>query len=107
MANLERLTRRVKKLEKWNEDNGDGDNAMNLHYLIKSVRQAGEMLQNEQQSFANFKNLVFEWMQDREHGDDWNEFIKEKENAVQESETEEVPVQEQAEDSEEVIEEEE
>jgi hypothetical protein len=107
MANLERLTKRVKKLEKWNEDNGDGDNAMNLHYLIKSVRQAGEMLQNEQQSFANFKNLVFEWMQDREHGDDWNEFIKEKENAVQESETEEVPVQEQAEDSEEVIEEEE
>ena len=107
MANLERLTKRVKKIEKWNEDNGDGDNAMNLHYLIKSVRQAGEMLQNEQQSFANFKNLVFEWMQDREHGDDWNEFIKEKENAVQESETEEVPVQEQAEDSEEVIEEEE
>jgi hypothetical protein len=107
MANLERLTKRVKKLEKWNEDNGDGDNAMNLHYLIKSVRQAGEMLQNEQQSFANFKNLVFEWMQDREHGDDWNEFIKEKENAVQESETEEVPVQEQTEDSEEVIEEEE
>jgi hypothetical protein len=107
MANLKRLTDRVKSIEKWIEENGDGDNMSNMHYLIRSVRQAGDMLQNEQQQSANFKNLVFEWMQDREHGDDWNEFIKEKENAVQESETEEVPVQEQAEDSEEVIEEEE
>jgi hypothetical protein len=107
MANLKRLTDRVKSIEKWIEENGDGDNMSNMHYLIRSVRQAGDMLQNEQQQFANFKNLVFEWMQDRKHGDDWNEFIKEKENAVQESETEEVPVQEQAEDSEEVIEEEE
>jgi hypothetical protein len=107
MANLKRLTDRVKSIEKWIEENGDGDNMSNMHYLIRSVRQAGDMLQNEQQQSANFKNLVFEWMQDREHGDDWNEFIKEKENAVQESETEKVPVQEQAEDSEEVIEEEE
>jgi|TARA_R100001443_G_scaffold33465_1_gene47385 hypothetical protein len=107
MANLKRLTDRVKKLEKWNEDNGDGDNAMNMHYLIRSVRQAGDMLQSEQQNFANFKNLVFEWMSDREHGDDWNEFIKEKEDAVQEQPTEEVPVQEQAESSEKAIEEEE
>ena len=107
MANLKRLTDRVKKLEKWNEDNGDGDNAMNMHYLIRSVRQAGDMLQSEQQNFANFKNLVFEWMNEKELGEDWNEWIKEKENAVQEQQTEEVPVQEQAESSEKAIEEEE
>jgi hypothetical protein len=104
MANLKRLTDRVKKIEKWMDDNSDGDNAANMHYLIRSVRQAGEMLQNEQQNFANFKSLVFEWMSDRKHGDDWNEFVQEKENAVQEQPTEEVPQQEEAESSEEAIE---
>ena len=104
MANLKRLTERVKNLEKWTKDNGSGDNAMNMHYLIKSVRQAGEMLQNEQQNFANFKNLVFEWMQDREHGEDWNAYIKEKEDAVQKQQTEEVPLQEETDSSEEVVE---
>jgi hypothetical protein len=104
MANLKRLTDRVKKIEKWMDDNGDGDNLTNMHYLIRSVRQAGEMLQNEQQNFANFKALVFEWMQDREHGDDWNEFVQEKENAVQEQQTEEVSVQEEAESGEEAVE---
>ena len=107
MANLKRLTQRVEKMEKWISENGDSDTMANMHYLIQSVRQAGEMLQNEQQNSHNFRNLIFEWMNERELGDDWNEYIKEKENAVQESKTKEVPVQEQAEDSEEVIEEEE
>ena len=52
----------------------------------------------------NFKNLVFEWMNEKELGEDWNEWIKEKENAVQEQQTEEVPVQEQAESGEEAVE---
>jgi len=50
------------------------------------------------------KNLVFEWMTNREHGDDWNEWIKEKQDAVQEQQTEEIPVQEEAESGEEAVE---
>jgi len=83
MANLKRLTRRVEEMESWIEENGDGDTVANMHYLIRSLRQAGEMLQNEQKNSGNFKQLVFEWMSDREHGEDWNEYIKEKEDAVQ------------------------
>ena len=97
MANLKRLTRRVEEMESWIDDNGDGDTVANMHYLIRSIRQAGEMLQNEQKNSGNFKQLVFEWMKDREHGDDWNEYIKEKEDAVQNQ-------QEEAESGEETIE---
>ena len=46
MANLKRLTDRVKDIEKWINENGDGDNMANMHYLLRSLRQAGEMLQN-------------------------------------------------------------
>ena len=104
MANMERLTKRVKEMENWIRENGDGDNLANMNYLITSVRQAAEMLQNEKQNYANFKALVFEWMQDRKHGDDWNEWIKEKEDAVQEQQTEEVPLQEEAESGKEDVE---
>ena len=97
MANLKRLTRRVEEMESWIEENGDGDTVANMHYLIRSLRQAGEMLQNEQKNSGNFKQLVFEWMSDREHGEDWNEYIKEKEDAVQTK-------QEEAESGEETIE---
>ena len=91
-------------MEDWIRENGDGDNLANMNYLITSVRQAAEMLQNEKQNYANFKGLVFEWMQDREHGDDWNEFVQEKENAVQKQQAEEVPLQEEAESGEEAVE---
>ncbi len=99
MANLKRLTRRIEEMENWIDENGDGDTMANYNYLIQSVRQGGDMLKNAQQDNQNFRNMVFEWMNDRKHGDDWNEFIKEKQDAVQ---TEE----EEAKDGEETIEEE-
>jgi len=104
MANIKRLTKRLEKMEDWVEENGDGDTMANYNYLIKSVRQAGEMLKNEQSAHQNFRNIVFEWMEDRKHGDDWNEFVKEKQDAVQNQQTEEVPSQEETEGSEETVE---
>ena len=104
MANIKRLTRRVGEMEDWIEKQGDGDTMANYNYLIKSVRQAGDMLRNEQQNHQNFRNLVFEWMNDRKHGDDWNDFVKEKEDAVQKQQAEEVSVQEETESSEETVE---
>ena len=104
MANLKRLTRRVGEMEDWIEEQGDGDTMANYNYLISSVRQGGDMLRNEQQNHQNFRNLVFEWMNDRKHGDDWNDFVKEKEDAVQKQQAEEVSVQEETESSEETVE---
>ena len=104
MANLKRLTRRVEEMEDWIDENGNSDTMSNYNYLISSVRQGTDMLRNEQQNHKNFRNLVFEWMSDREHGEDWNAFVKEKEDAVQEQQAEEVPLQEEAESSEEAVE---
>jgi len=70
-------------MENWIDENGDGDTMANYNYLIQSVRQGGDMLKNEQQNQQNFRNLVFEWMNDRKLGEDWNVFVKEKEDAVQ------------------------
>ena len=105
MANLKRLTDRVKDIEKWINENGDGDNMANMHYLLRSLRQAGEMLQNEQMQSQQFKSLVFEWMKERDLGEDWDNFVEEQQNAVQEQETESVPVRDEPETSEGVREE--
>ena len=70
MANLKRLTRRVEEMEEWIDENSDSDTMANYNYLISSVRQGGDMLRNEQQNYQSFKNMVFEWMNDKGHGDD-------------------------------------
>ena len=105
MANLKRLTNRVNDIEKWIAENGDGDNMANMHYLLRSLRQAGEMLQNEQMQSQQFKSLVFEWMKERDLGEDWDKFVEEKQNALQEQETESVSVRNEPEASEGVREE--
>ena len=51
-----------------------------------------------------FRNLLQEFLTGKELMDDWNEFIKEKDNAVQEQQAEEVSVQKEAESSKEAIE---
>jgi len=106
MANLKRLTRRVEEMENWIDENGDGDTMDNMHYLIRSVRQAGDMLQNEQRNTQNLRGLLFGFLKEKNMEKERDEFLKEtEENAVQEQQAEEIPVQEQTEDSEEVIEE--
>ncbi len=91
-------------MEKWVADNGNGNTMDNYNWLINTVRNAQNTVTQLSQQEKNFKNLVFEWMNEKELGEDWNEWIKEKENAVQEQQTEEVPVQEQAESGEEAVE---
>ena len=91
-------------MEKWVADNGNGNTMDNYNWLINTVRNAQKTVTQLGQQEKNFKNLVFEWMNEKELGEDWNEWIKEKENAVQEQQTEEVPVQEQAESGEEAVE---
>ena len=58
-----------------------------------------------ERQFNMQRQLLMEYLQDKEQVDDWDSWLKEKDsNAVQEQQTEEVSVQEEAESSEEVIE---
>ena len=105
MANVKRLTDRVKNIEKWIEKNGDGPTLHNMDYLLLSIRQANELLKQEQDLYANFRNYVFEFFAEKNIGKEWVKFVQEKQNAVQKQETESVPVRNEPEASEGVREE--
>ena len=104
MANIERLTKRVKKMEEWIEENGAGDTVNNYNFLLNAYRGADEALRQLQQQFGMLQALQKEYLESKELANDWDEFLKEKDNAVQKQQAEEVSVQEQAESSEEVSE---
>jgi|TARA_Y100000401_G_scaffold106622_1_gene100297 hypothetical protein len=108
MANNERLTKRVKKIEQWmaeNEEMGGPKGYLDtMVVLINETRRSQTNHAQLTQSFNNLKRLLDEFLVENDMGDDWNEFLEEKENAVQEQQTEEVSVQEQAESSEEASE---
>ena len=104
MANVERLTKRVKKMEEWIEENGAGDTVNNYNFLLNAYRGADEALRQLQQQFGMLQALQKEYLESKELANDWDEFLKEKDNAVQKQQAEEVSVQEQAEGGEETSE---
>ena len=109
MANMERLNKRVKKIEEWiaeNEDMGGPkgylDTMVALYQdAVGSQRQAKILNDN----FNRLKAFSHEFIAKEELGEEWNTFLEEKDNAVQEQSTEEVPVRDESETSEEVSEE--
>lgn len=104
MANVERLTKRVKKIEEWIEENGAGDTVNNYNFLLNAYRGADEALRQTQQQLGMLQALQREYLESKELVNDWDEFLKEKDNAVQKQQTEEVSVQSEAENSEEASE---
>jgi len=107
MANVERLTKRVKEMENWIADNEGGPTLNNMNYLITSLHNTTEYAQNVERQLNALQGLQQEFLTERELLKNWNEWLKQKEdekNAVQEQQTEEVSVQEEAEGSEETIE---
>ena len=108
MANVERLTKRVKKVEEWIEENEDmgGPKGIleTMTFLVNEARNNAMGAQRMQQQLTQFRELAFEFFKTNELEKSWDDFLEEKDNAVQEQETEEVSVQEQAEDSEETSE---
>ena len=109
MANLERLTKRVKKLEEWIEENEDMGGPKGLletmSFLVNEARNNAMNGQRMQQQLGQFRELVFEYLREKELEEDWDKFLGEKEDAVQEQETESVPVRDEPEASEGVREE--
>jgi hypothetical protein len=108
MANNERLTKRVKKIEEWmaeNEEMGGPKGYMDtMVSMYQSNMAASNQMRQLDQQFQQLRAYAFEFIQENKLDEEWNEFLKEKDNAVQEQKAEEVPAQEEAESGEEVVE---
>ena len=108
MANMERLTKRVKEMEDWIKENetigGPQGTLETFNFLISEARRANQMVQNGQQQFQQLRAYAFEFIQEHELEEEWDGFLQEKDNAVQEQQTEKVPLQEEAESGEETVE---
>ena len=106
MANVQRLTKRVNELEEWtkaNEMTGGPQGILETFtFLINEARMAARGRMQIEQSFQQIRAFSFEFIQQHELTDEWNEFLKEKEDAVQKQATEEIPALTEAEDGEEV-----
>ena len=106
MANKERLTKRLKKIEDWvaeNEEMGGPKGYMDTFvHLYNSNINMNNQLNITNQQFNQLRSYAFEFISDKGLADEWNDFLEEKNNAVQEQETEEVPSREEAESGEEV-----
>ena len=110
MANIQRLTERVKKMEEWVKENdltGGPQGVLDTFiFLVNETRVSMQMRTQIDQQAGNLRALAFEFIQQHELTDEWNAFLKEKEeNAVQKQSPEEVPSLTEAEDGEEVGEE--
>ena len=105
MANMERLNKRVKKIEEWiaeNEEMGGPkgylDTMVSL-YQDAATSQGQAKIMND--NFNRLKALNNEFLASKELGEEWNKFLEEK-DAVQKQSTEEVPIRDESETSEEV-----
>tara|TARA_Y100000004_G_scaffold194147_1_gene258105 strand:+ start:216 stop:563 length:348 start_codon:yes stop_codon:yes gene_type:complete len=105
MANNERLTKRLKKIENWVAENEEMGGPKGYLDTMVSLYNANINLGREAQSlsarFQNLRAMAFEFIGENDLTDEWNEFLKEKDNAVQKQQAEEVSVQSEAESGEE------
>jgi hypothetical protein len=88
MANNERLTKRVKYLEDWvaeNEDMGGPKGHLDtMVWLLNLVKGNQEQFNMVNQQFNDLRQLTFEFMREQDLEKEWDEFVQEKQNAVQE-----------------------
>ncbi len=93
MANVQRLTKRVKDLEEWTKENemtGGPQGILDVFtHLVNEARGNFQRGTQAEQAFQQLRQFVFEFVAEHELAADWDEFVKEKENAVQEQSAEE------------------
>jgi len=84
MANVERLTKRVKELEEWtkaNEMTGGPQGVLETFiFLLNGMKDAQGQQTAAGQQLQQFRGLAFEFIEEQKLGDEWNEFIKEKDD---------------------------
>ena len=88
-----------------NEEMGGPKGCMDtMVSMYQGNMAASQQLRNMDNQFQQLRAYAFEFISENKLDDEWNEFLKEKDNAVQKQQTEEVPLQEEAESGEEVVE---
>ena len=109
MANVQRLTKRVKDLEEWTKENemtgGPKGILETFTFLVNEARGNAQRMAQTDQAFHQLRQLTFEFVKEHDLTEEWDEFVKVKEDAIQEQATKEVPTREAPKDSEEVGEE--
>ena len=87
MANNERLTKRVKKIEEWvaeNEEMGGPKGYLDtIVSMYQGNMQASQQMMQQDSQFQQLRAYAFEFIEENELTEEWNEFLKEKDNAVQ------------------------
>ena len=116
MATLKRLEKRMNDVEAWvkdfNQGSGPAQTMDNLNWLVGQTRMLGDRLQEAEAALGNMQQgmqannqIVSDFMESKDMVRDWQmhlEELQKEANAVQESETESLDVQEQAGDGEEM-----
>ena len=116
MATLKRLEKRMNDVEAWvkdfNQGSGPAQTMDNLNWLVGQTRMLGDRLQEAEAALGNMQQgmqannqIVSDFMESKDMVGDWQmhlEELQKEANAVQESETESLDVQEQTKDGEEV-----
>ncbi len=103
MANLQRLTERVKRIEDWVKENdmtGGPQGVLDTFVLMVNETRASTNLRVQAvNQLNNLRALAFEFIEQHELTEEWNEFLADKEkDAVQEQSPEEIPSLTEAED---------
>ena len=70
MANIERLTKRVMKMEEWIAENGDGETVTNYNFLINAYRNAEKAADDRNRELGLLRQLLSEWLKGKEQMDE-------------------------------------
>ena len=95
-------------MEDWIAENrdigGPSGTLETSNFLVNEMRALAQQANANQQNLEKFRAFAFDFIKEEDMVEEWDKFVKEKENAVQEQQTEEVPLQEEAESGEETVE---
>ena len=90
MANLQRLTERVKRMEDWIKENdmtgGPQGTLETFNFLVNETRMSAQVRTQMEQQINNLRGLAFEFINQHELTEEWNEFLQEKEEEAKDGE---------------------
>ena len=117
MANMKRVEKRLENVEAWVKEfekgTGPAQTMENLNWLVGQTRMLGDRLQQAEAAIQQLQGalesnnqILQSFLDENDMVQQWQMYVekvqKEAEDALQESETESLDVQEQAEDGKEV-----
>ena len=91
-------------MEDWIAANEGGPTLNNFNWLLDVVKGNDQRMLDMNQQHEMFRSLFQEYMASKDLLQDWDEWLKEKDNAVQKQQTEEVSVQEETDSGKEAVE---